>query len=192
MSARLNLSLGIGTLAVMLIMSFGVLYFTNQGVEQGEKRDRDIQQIKKENSQLRTDFNEFVDQWTERIRIGNTNTNNTQKYIIDGVNQILYTVKQEFGNLTQHRLVTNATFDKIQDILNESQGITSQQYDDQSQKKVDAIIGNMTEKFDILFKGLNITKTDTNTESYDAIQKLKQQIDQLEKKTNEPQGPKIK
>ena len=183
MSARLNLSLGIGTLAVMLIMSFGVLYFTNQGVKQGEDREKDI-------SELKADFNDFVDKWTERVKIGNTNTNNTQKYIVEGVNEILYTVKQEFANLTAHRLVTNATFDKIQNILNETKGITSQQYDDQSQKRVDDILGNMTEKFDILFRGLNITATDTNTESYDAIQKLKQQIDELEK--HEPQGPKVK
>jgi hypothetical protein len=176
MSARLNLSIGIGTLAVMLMMSFAVLYFTNQGVKQGEERDKDM-------TELKADFNDFVDQWTERVKIGNTNTNNTQKYIIEGVNEILYTVKQEFANLTAHRLVTNATFDKIQNILNETQGITSEQYDDQSQKKVDAIIGNMTEKFDILFRGLNITATDTNTESFDAIQRLQQEIDELKNRT---------
>ena len=182
MSAKLNLSLSVGTLAVMLIMSFGVLYFTNQGVKQGEERDKDMEELK-------ADFKNFVDQWTERVRIGNTNTNNTQKYIIEGVNEILYTVKQEFANLTAHRIITNATFDQVKNILNETQGITSQQYDEQAQKKVDYIIGNMTEKFDILFKGLNITATDTNTESFDAIQKLKQQIDQLEMKTNGSQGP---
>jgi len=182
MSARLNLSIGIGTLAVMLMMSFAVLYFTNQGVKQGEERDKDI-------AELKADFNDFVDQWTERVKIGNTNTNNTQKYIIEGVNEILYTVKQEFANLTAHRLVTNATFDRLGNIINATQGLTSQQYDEQAQKKVDYIIGNMTEKFDILFKGLNITATDTNTESFDAIQKLKQQIDQLEMKTNGSQGP---
>jgi len=176
MSAKINLGVGIGTFAVMLIMSLSVLYFTNQGVKQGE--------------QLRTDFKDFVDKWTERVRIGNTNTNNTQKYIVEGVNEILYTVKQEFANLTAHRIITNATFDQVKNILNETQGITSQQYDEQAQKKVDYIIGNMTEKFDILFRGLNITATDSNTESYDAIQKLKQQIDELEK--HEPQGPKVK
>src|SRR6187431_2750608 len=116
----------------MLIMSFGVLYFTNQGVKQGEER--------------------------EKVKIGNTNTNNTQKYILEGVDEIKNMVRQEFANLTAHRLVTNATFDKIQNILNETKGITSQQYDDQSQKRVDDILGNMTEKFDILFRGLNITK----------------------------------
>ena len=176
MSAKINLGVGIGTFAVMLIMSLSVLYFTNQGVKQGE--------------QLRADFKDFVDKWTERVRIGNTNTNNTQKYIVEGVDEIKNMVRQEFANLTAHRLVTNATFDKIQNILNETKGITSQQYDDQSQKRVDDILGNMTEKFDILFRGLNITATDTNTESYDAIQKLKQQIDELEK--HEPQGPKVK
>jgi len=169
MSAKITLGVGIGTFAVMLIMSLSVLYFTNQGVRQGE--------------QLRADFKDFVEQWTERVRIGNTNTNNTQKYIVDGVNEILYTVKQEFGNLTAHRLVTNATFDKIQNVLNESEGITSKQYDVQAQKKVDAIIGNMTEKFDILFKGLNITATDTDTESFAAIEKLQKQLDELENRS---------
>ena len=176
MSAKLNLSLSVGTLAVMLIMSFGVLYFTNQGVKQGEERDKDMEELK-------ADFKHFVDQWTERVRIGNTNTNNTQKYIIQGVNEILYTVKQEFGNLTAHRIVTNATFDQVKNILNETQGITSSQYDTQAQKKVDYIIGNMTEKFNILFKGLNISATDTNTESSDAIEKLQKQLDELENRT---------
>src|SRR6187551_638158 len=160
----------------MLIMSFGVLYFTNQGVKQGEDREKDI-------SELKADFKDFVDKWTERVKIGNTNTNNTQKYIVEGVNEILYTVKQEFANLTAHRLVTNATFDKIQNILNETKGITSQQYDDQSQKRVDDILGNMTEKFDILFRGLNITATDTDTESFDAIQRLQQEINELKNRT---------
>jgi len=169
MSAKINLGVGIGTFAVMLIMSLSVLYFTNQGVKQGE--------------QLRTDFKDFVDKWTERVRIGNTNTNNTQKYIVEGVDEIKNMVRQEFANLTAHRLVTNATFDKIQNILNETKGITSQQYDDQSQKRVDDILGNMTEKFDILFRGLNITATDTDTESFDAIQRLQQEINELKNRT---------
>ena len=41
----------------------------------------------------------------------------------------------------------------------------------------------MTEKFDILFKGLNITATDTDTESFDAIQRLQQEIDELKNRT---------
>ena len=183
MSAKINLGVGIGTFAVMLIMSLSVLYFTNQGIKQGEERDKDIQEIKKDNAELKSDFNDFVDQWTERVRIGNTNTNNTQKYIIEGVNEILYTVKQEFGNLTAHRLVTNATFDRLGNIINATQGLTSQQYDEQAQKKVDYIIGNMTEKFNILFKGLNISATDTNTGSSDAIEKLQKQLDELENRT---------
>jgi len=169
MSAKINLGVGIGTFAVMLIMSLSVLYFTNQGVKQGE--------------QLRTDFNDFVDKWTERVRIGNTNTNNTQKYIVEGVDEIKNMVRQEFANLTAHRLVTNATFDKIQSVLNETKGITSSQYDTQSQKRVDAILGNITEKFDILFRGLNITATDTDTESFDAIQRLQQEINELKNRT---------
>ena len=169
MSAKINLGVGIGTFAVMLIMSLSVLYFTNQGVKQGE--------------QLRTDFNDFVDKWTERVKIGNTNTNNTQKYIVEGVDEIKKMVRQEFANLTAHRLVTNATFDKIQNILNETKGITSSQYDTQSQKRVDDILGNITEKFDILFRGLNITATDTDTESFDAIQRLQQEINELKNRT---------
>ena len=169
MSAKINLGVGIGTFAVMLIMSLSVLYFTNQGVKQGE--------------QLRTDFKDFVDKWTERVRIGNTNTNNTQKYIVEGVDEIKNMVRQEFANLTAHRLVTNATFDKIQSVLNETKGITSSQYDTQSQKRVDDILGNITEKFDILFRGLNITATDTDTESFDAIQRLQQEINELKNRT---------
>ena len=176
MSAKLNLSLSVGTLAVMLIMSFGVLYFTNQGVKQGEERDKDMEELK-------ADLKHFVDQWTERVRIGNTNTNNTQKYIVEGVDEIKNMVRQEFANLTAHRLVTNATFDKIQSVLNETKGITSSQYDTQSQKRVDDILGNITEKFDILFRGLNITATDTDTESFDAIQRLQQEINELKNRT---------
>ena len=152
MSARLNLSIGIGTLAVMLIMSFGNLYFTNQGKEQSEQNNRDIEVLKQENAELKKIVSDFIDRWDKRVETSNKVNNGTQSLVLNGVHEILNTVRQEFGNLTEHRTVTNATFDrvneslnKIEKILNTTTALTGPEYDKLADQKVKDIIGNVTE-----------------------------------------------
>lgn len=169
MSARLNLSIGIGTLVVMLIMSVSVIYFTKQGTEQSERNNLDIDALNKT-------FTQFREQWTERVRIGNTNTNNTQSLIVD-------TQKNILGNLTSHRFITNATFDHIQEILNQTAALTSNEYSEQAEGKVKSILGNMSKEHNIIFKALNITKTDNETDAETDIAKLKLAIQELENRT---------
>lgn len=169
MSARLNMSIGIGTLVVMLVMSVGVVYFTKQGIEQSEHNNRDIEI-------LNQSFTQFREQWTERVKIGNTNTNNTQDLIVDTQRNIL-------GNLTGHRLVTNQTFEHIGDILNTTKALTSKEYSEQAEGKVKSILGNMSKEHDIIFKALNITKTDNETDAETDIAKLKKAIQELENRT---------
>ena len=134
MSAKLNLSIGIGTMAVMLIMSFSVIYFTNQGIEQGQQRSKDIQEMKRE-------FADFKKEFQERQVVGNTRANIT-------LNEIRQVERDVLGNLTHHRQVTNATFDKVVELLNQTQSLTGPEYEKLADKKVDNIvnwiIGNLT------------------------------------------------
>lgn len=169
MSARLNMSIGIGTLVVMLIMSVGVLYFTKQGIEQSEHNNEDIDALNKT-------FTQFREQWTERVKIGNTNTNNTQDLILD-------TQKNILGNLTGHRIVTNETFEHIGDILNTTKTLTSDEYSEQAEGKVKSILGNMSKEHDIIFKALNITKNDTDTDAETDIEQIRKQLEILENRT---------
>lgn len=152
MSGRINLGVGIGTFAVMLIMSFSVLYFTNQGKEQSEQNYADIQILKQENTQLKKIVSDFIDRWDKRVETSNKVNNGTQSLVLNGVNEILNTVRQEFGNLTEHRIVTNATFDrvneslnKIERILNTTTALTGPEYDKLADQKVKDIVGNVTE-----------------------------------------------
>ena len=83
MSARLNLSIGIGTLAVMLIMSFGNLYFTNQGKEQSEQNARDIEYINATLTDFIKDRNIAFNQTFSKINTVTQKTNDTFNQILD-------------------------------------------------------------------------------------------------------------
>ena len=134
MSAKLNLSIGIGTLAVMLIMSLSVLYFTNLGIQQGEQRSKDIKEV-------REDFKQFKQEFQDRQVVGNARANIT-------LNEIRQVERDVLGNLTHHRQVTNQTFDKVVELLNQTQSLTGPEYEKLADKKVDNIvnwiIGNLT------------------------------------------------
>jgi hypothetical protein len=171
LSAKLNISIGIGTLAVMLVMTISVLYFTRAGVEQSEQNSRDIDNLEKK-------FNNFVAMWTERIHIGNINTNNTQLKIDAGVQNVL-------GNLSSHRHVTNETFAKIEQILNTTTALTSDEYNKQAEKKVNNIIGNLSKEHEIIFKALNITTKDNSTDAEDELANIKKAIQVLENRTSQ-------
>lgn len=83
MSARLNLSIGIGTLAVMLIMSFSNLYFTNQGKEQSEQNARDIQHINSILTDFIKDRNIAFNQTFTKIDNVIQQTDNTQSRLLN-------------------------------------------------------------------------------------------------------------
>ena len=126
MSAKLNLSIGIGTMAVMLIMSFSVIYFTNQGIEQGQQRSKDIQEMKRE-------FADFKKEFQERQVVGNTRANVT-------LNEIRQVERDVLGNLTHHRQVTNQTFDKVVQLLNQTQALTGPEYEKLADQRVHDIV----------------------------------------------------
>ena len=83
MSARLNLSIGIGTLAVMLIMSFGNLYFTNQGKEQSEQNARDIEYINATLTDFIKDRNIAFNQTFNKINTITQQSNDTFNQILN-------------------------------------------------------------------------------------------------------------
>ena len=171
MSARFNIALTFGVLAVMLLTSVTIIYFTKLGVDQSKRNNVDIQT-------LNASFHHFVDMWTERIKIGNTNTNNTQDLIVETQQNIL-------GNLTGHRYVTNQTFNQIQQVLNQTATLTSEQYNEQAEGKVKSILGNMSKEHDIIFKALNISKSDNHTDAEQDIAQLKEALEALENRTSQ-------
>jgi len=126
MSARLNLSIGIGTLAVMLIMSLSVLYFTNLGIQQGEQRSKDIKEV-------REDFKQFKQEFQDRQVVGNARANIT-------LNEIRQVESDVLGNLTHHRQVTNETFDKVVQLLNQTQALTGPEYEKLADQRVHDIV----------------------------------------------------
>ncbi len=206
MSARITLGSTLAGLVLLIVI--GVIVITgskaneDNAIAAKQSAQRAEEQSKQNNEDIQTinkTLTNFVDQWSERVRIGNTNTNNTQQYILDGVARILETVEANFANLTAHRQVTNATFQEIEELQNQTNILISAfnaTNEEERGKAVDNIINQLHKDHIIIMKGLNISKTYSNTESFDAIQKLKQQLDELERNQppglskNEPQGPK--
>ena len=125
----------------------------------------------------------------EGRQIGNQRGNLTMQLFGTVLTHIDNAVTQIQGNLTDHRIVTNDTRDNyIIPLINKTQTlIKSFNMTNESGrgKAVEDIINTLHEDHEIIMKGLNITATDTNTESFDAIQKLKKQLDQLELSSNE-------
>lgn len=96
MSTRLNLGIGIGTLAVMLIMSTSNIYFTKIITDQIESLTKNINNIN-ENAQKR----------------GNISTS----YFDELLNQSASSEKEILDNLLVHRHISNETRDEILDVL---------------------------------------------------------------------------
>jgi hypothetical protein len=206
MSVRLNIGMNAGTLLLLVITIVVGSYIVTQvwdAVNRIEERQ-----------------NKFITNWENRVKFSNQYNNATLNLTVEQERQLLNITKvllnvtkdqqaifdlqlnnekNIIGNLTDHRHVANYTRDQVLNVLNKTnqlinhtQGLTSAQYDKQAENKVNSIIGNMTEKFDILFRGLNISTTDTNTESYDGIKVLKKQLDELEQRANESQRSQTK
>ena len=144
MSARFNVALTFGVLAVMLLTSTVIIYFTKenrdsqtrteqfaiQAREQSEQNNRDIDAV---NSTIHG----FIDMWENRIKTSNTVNNQTQGKIENAVNDIL-------GNLSSHRIVTNMSELKLEQIINQTRGLTGPEYDRLADQKVKDIVDNVT------------------------------------------------
>lgn len=157
MSYRLNIGITIGTLAIMLLTTSVIIYFT--------KETKDAQE------QQRVDFNNFVDKWDHRIKVSNQFNNESLGLSLKNQRQILNLTEGQqkifqkqldnektiIGNLTDHRKVTNFTRDdiivpllnKTNKIINQTQALTGPEYSKLADEKVNNIvkwvIGNLTE-----------------------------------------------
>ncbi len=136
MGARFNIGLTIGVLAVMLLTTSVIIYFTkatrtNQEIakQQSEQNSKDIAQINKT-------VNDFIDKWVKRIQVSNKVNNATQQKIEDETKNIL-------GNLTAHRYVSNYTRDITLNLLNRS--LTTEQSTILADQAVKNIVGNVTQ-----------------------------------------------
>lgn len=130
MSAKLNVGLTIGVLAVMLIMSTATIYFTQQGRIQSEHNNVDIDRVEKK-------VDEFIEKWENRIKISNQINNSTQAKIERAVTDIL-------GNLTSHRIVTNISNERIEHLVNKTDILTGPEYERLADQRVKDIVGNIT------------------------------------------------
>ena len=151
MSAKFTIGLTFGVLAVMLLTSVVIIYFTKEGRDQSERNNQDIDKLEKK-------LDGFVNMWTERVKIGNTNTNNTQNLIVD-------TQKNILGNLTSHRVVTYETFTHIQELLNATNSLTGPEYERLADQRTNRIIGNLSADHEIIMDALNITRENNNNQT---------------------------
>ena len=215
MSARITLGSTLAGLILLIIIGVVVITGSKANEENAlaakqsaERAEQQTIQNNRDVDALNKTFNNFVDRWQNRVNFSNQYNNATLNLTVEQERQLLNITKAQqkifeqqlrneqniIGNLTDHREVTNNTRDEIIiPILNQTQTLIkafNNTNEEERGKAVDNIIKSLHDDHIIIMKGLNITATDTNTESYDAIQKLKQQIDELEK--HEPQGPKVK
>jgi len=169
MSTRLQLGIEFSVLVMVILI--GVISITTSF-----QNSQDIQEQKRLTLEGR--------------QIGNQRGNLTVQLFGNVLSHIDKAVSSIQGNLTDHRLVTNDTRDHIiLPTMNMTQQLIkafNATNESERGKAVDIINKNTNDKFAILFKGLNITVVDKNTESSNAIQILKKQIEQLE--NNRPPG----
>ena len=223
MSARITLGSTLAGLILLIIIGVVVITGSKANEENAlaakqsaERAEQQTIQNNRDVDALNKTFNNFVDRWQNRVNFSNQYNNATLNLTVEQERQLLNITKAQqkifeqqlrneqniIGNLTDHREVTNNTRDEIIiPILNQTQTLIkafNNTNEEERGKAVDNIIKSLHDDHIIIMKGLNITATDTNTESYDAIQKLRQQLEELEKhqppglSKNEFKGPKVK
>jgi len=138
----MSVKLGIGMTAgsfILLLLTMGIGGYILTQSEQAIKRIESAQ-------------SDFITKWEKRIEISNKFNNQTRQSFLQAENDRDTLVDNIMGNLTSHRLITNATFDHIEQILNATTGITSDQYDKLADEKVNNIVkwvvGNLTKNSD--------------------------------------------
>ena len=223
MSARITLGSTLAGLILLIIIGVVVITGSKANEENAlaakqsaERAEQQTIQNNRDVDALNKTFNNFVDRWQNRVNFSNQYNNATLNLTVEQERQLLNITKAQqaifeqqlrneqniIGNLTDHREVTNNTRDEIIiPILNQTQTLIkafNNTNEEERGKAVDNIIKSLHDDHIIIMKGLNITATDTNTESYNAIQKLRQQLEELEKhqppglSKNEFKGPKVK
>ena len=223
MSARITLGSTLAGLILLIIIGVVVITGSKANEENAlaakqsaERAEQQTIQNNRDVDALNKTFNNFVDRWQNRVNFSNQYNNATLNLTVEQERQLLNITKAQqkifeqqlrneqniIGNLTDHREVTNNTRDEIIiPILNQTQTLIkafNNTNEEERGKAVDNIIKSLHDDHIIIMKGLNITATDTNTESYNAIQKLRQQLEELEKHQppglakNEFKGPKLK
>ena len=184
MSAKITLGSTLGGLVLLIIIGVIVITGSKANEENSLAAKQQSIQNNKDIDALNKTFNQFVDQWTERVRIGNTNTNTTQDKIDRGVQNII-------GNLSAHRIIANLSDHNqtliLRQVLNATHALTGPEYEKLADERVNAIVSNLSADHEIIFKALNISKTDKVTDAEQLGQLVKQFIE--EQKKNEPKRP---
>ncbi len=151
-----------GGIVVLLLMTIGIFgYLTNENAKSSEENKQTSSRIEKKQD-------DFIERWDNRIKTSNIVNNETQKKIVQGVEQIISIVTQEFSNLTQHRIITNLTFDDLKEQQNLTKRLISE-FNETNEaergKAVDRIVDRIVERIDGLAVALNVTIEDPIAET---------------------------
>jgi hypothetical protein len=209
-SSKVNLGVTLGSLVLLIFISVVVLTGSKANEEAAKQAANDSAAAKVQSIQNNIDIDKqhkalqtFIDAWERRVNVSNQVNNVSRNIDLEQERQLINLARNQslilkqqvsneeniIGNLTDHRIIANLSNANQTEILslikNNTEAITSAQYDEQAEKKVASIIGNMTKEHQIIFKALNITDKDNQI---DDIAKLKKALDALEKKHGIPPG----
>jgi hypothetical protein len=208
-SAKVNLGVTLGSLTLLVIIGVVVITGSKANEEAALQAKINSEEAKQQSIQNNINLDkqhkaltDFVDKWQNRVNVSNKINNGTQSKI-DAATQNILT------NLTSHRAITNDTFGKLTDFINDRNVAFNQTLDkldnittqnkqliiafnatneEERVKAVDRIIEQLHADHQVIMKGLNISSTDNQTEASDGIDQLKRAIEALEKKTFTPPG----
>lgn len=119
---------------------------------------------------IQTSIDNFVGEWKSRIKVSNIINNGTRDVI-------RHEIRDFAKNLSQHRIVTNHTFDEVKEIGNDTKSLIRQlnaTNEEERGKAVDRIVN----KIDGLARALNVTIDIHNTTQ---IAELEKQLADLKK-----------
>ena len=165
MSARFNIALTFSVLAVMLLTSTVIIYFTKENRDSQERTEQFAIQAREQSEHNNRDIealnqtvNGFIDMWEKRIKTSNTINNSTQQKIENAVTNIL-------GNLTSHRIVANETNSEVSSLQNSTNQLIikfNQTNEAERAKAVSEIINAVNNNTKILKEFLGVNKTGIN------------------------------
>jgi hypothetical protein len=208
-SAKVNLGVTLGSLTLLVIIGVVVITGSKANEEAALQAKINSEEAKKQSIQNNIDLDkqnkaltDFVDKWQNRVNVSNKINNGTQSKI-DAATQNILT------NLTTHRAVTNQTFGALTDFINDRNAAFNQTLDkldnittqnkqliiafnatneEERGKAVQNIINQLHADHEVIFKALNITATDNETDAETDINILKQILKALEKDKPIPPG----
>lgn len=115
-------------------------------------------------NEISTKFEDFVNKWENRIKVSNTINNGTRDVIKDEISNLK-------NNLSQHRIVTNNTFNEVKSIENQTAKLV-EAFNKSNEEGRDEAVEKLSGEHEIIMNALNISKTDNQSEAASKIDQL--------------------